>query len=106
MLCHSAAMIVSYTKNGLRLPVLLFITHPPQGIFVSNVTGHVLVVTEEAMQAKLQVHPSDPKGTTSGKDTLLSVLCLWTNKSHSSCSQDWFLYHHLKIMQGRHIWCH
>ena len=51
----------------------LFITHPPQGVFVSNVTGHVLVVTEEAMQAKLQVHPSDPKGTTSGKDTLLSV---------------------------------
>ena len=42
------------------------------------------------MQAKLQVHPSDPKGTTSGKDTLLSVLCLRTNKSHSSCSRTGF----------------
>ena len=48
------------------------------------------MVTEEAMQAKLQVHPSDPKGTTSGKDTLLSVLCLRSNKSHSSCSRTGF----------------
>ena len=29
----------------------LFITHPPQGVFVSDVTGHVLVVTEEANQS-------------------------------------------------------
>ena len=28
----------------------------------------------------------------SGKDALLSVLCLRSNKSHSSCSKDWVLY--------------